>query len=138
MSDGDGGASLHEVSDGFLDRFKAANLGRGYLEKFPGSRDMRDAARGVDIDVLLAGDYPGDGTEKPVRFPDPTGCALEGGACRLVPLETVESEHVAAVLDVVGGNRSHAADILGISRPRLRRLIQKYGLESDGNDDGES
>ena len=54
-----------------LATFKAAMLGRGYLEKFPGSRGMRDTEHGVDIDVVLTGMYPGDGKPKPVVFPDP-------------------------------------------------------------------
>ena len=56
-----------------LDAFKRAHLGRGYVEKFPGSRGMRDTEHRVDIDVLVAGEYPGDGKPKPVVFPDPAG-----------------------------------------------------------------
>lgn len=72
-----------------LERFRAAVLGRGYLEKSSGSRGLRDTERNVDIDVVLAGDYPGDGREKPVRFPDPAACAARGAAFALVPLETL-------------------------------------------------
>ena len=54
-----------------LDAFKSKFLGRGYVEKFPGSRGVRDVENGVTIDVVLAGDYPGDGKPKAVRFPDP-------------------------------------------------------------------
>src|SRR5215216_5845412 len=43
-----------------LAAFKAANLGRGYIEKFPGSRGLRDIEHRVDVDVVLAGTYPGD------------------------------------------------------------------------------
>src|SRR3989304_4569769 len=32
-----------------LDAFKRAHLGRGYLEKFPGSRGMRDTEHGGNI-----------------------------------------------------------------------------------------
>ena len=32
-----------------LERFRAAMLGRGYVEKFPGSRGLRDSERNVDI-----------------------------------------------------------------------------------------
>ena len=52
-----------------LATFKAARLGRGYSEKFPGSKGVRDTAHGVDIDILLAGDYPGDGKPKPIGVP---------------------------------------------------------------------
>lgn len=54
-----------------LREFKKRWLGKGWVEKFAGSRGMRDAIHDVGIDVLLTGDYPGDGREKPVVFPDP-------------------------------------------------------------------
>jgi hypothetical protein len=58
-----------------LRRFKERWLGRGWVELFPGSKGVRDAAEGVKIDVLLTGDYPGDGKPKPVCFPDPVEAA---------------------------------------------------------------
>jgi hypothetical protein len=39
--------------------------------------------------VLLAGDYPGDGKPKPVRFPDPSIVALRGAHGAFLPLETL-------------------------------------------------
>lgn len=72
-----------------LARFKARWLGRGYVEKFPGSRVLRDAEHGVGIAVLIAGDYPGDGKPKPVRFPDPAAVAVRGQRIALVPLATL-------------------------------------------------
>jgi hypothetical protein len=69
-----------------LDRFKAAWLGRGYVEKFPGSRGLRDVEHGVGIDVLLAGDFPGDGKPKPVSFPDPATVAVRGERVALLPI----------------------------------------------------
>jgi hypothetical protein len=54
-----------------LAAFKAKHVGRGWVERFPGSKNLRDAELDVKIDVLLTGDYPGDGKPKPVSFPDP-------------------------------------------------------------------
>jgi hypothetical protein len=68
-------------------RFKEDHLGRGYLEKFAGSKGMRDTQTGVSIDVVLAGEYPGDGKPKPVRFPDPSEVAVRGERVALLPLE---------------------------------------------------
>jgi two-component system, NtrC family, response regulator AtoC len=44
-------------------------------------------------------------------------------------LESAEREQVTRVLTATQGHKSRAAEILDISRPRLDRLIEKYGLE---------
>jgi hypothetical protein len=69
-----------------LAKFKAAYLGRGYVEKFPGSKGVRDTEHNVNIDVLISGDYPGDGKPKPVRFPSPE-IAVRGAHVALLPVE---------------------------------------------------
>jgi hypothetical protein len=69
-----------------LRALKAEVLGRGYTEKFPGSRGLRDAVAGVNVDVALAGEYPGDGKPKPVAFPDPAEAAVRGRRVALLPL----------------------------------------------------
>ncbi len=72
-----------------LEAFKGAFLGRGYLERFPGSKGLRDTVQNVKIDVLLTGEYPGDGKEKPVAFPDPAVAAVGGERFALLPLEVL-------------------------------------------------
>ena len=52
---------IHELLDG-----------RGFLPPFEGSRNLRDTTNGVRVDLVLAGEFPGDGNEKPVVFPDPS------------------------------------------------------------------
>jgi len=44
--------------------------GRGYLRRYPGAlRSWKDTLNHVDIDVLVSGDFPGDGLPKSVSFP---------------------------------------------------------------------
>lgn len=69
-----------------LAAFKARHLGRGWVERFPGSRGMRDTEHNVKIDVLITGDYPGDGKPKAVRFPDPV-VAIDSDGVKLLPIE---------------------------------------------------
>jgi hypothetical protein len=69
-----------------LESFKKKHLGLGYVQKFPGSKGLRDTEFGVNIDVVLAGEYPGDGLPKPVVFPDPADVAVRGERVALVPL----------------------------------------------------
>lgn len=59
-----------------LKTFKEHWLGRGWIEKFPGSRGLKDTRTGVSIVVILTGDYPGDGAQKPVAFPEPGAASV--------------------------------------------------------------
>jgi hypothetical protein len=72
-----------------LTRFKDRWLGRGYVEKFAGSKGLRDAETGVSIDFLLTGEYPGDGNPKPVQFPHPTSILREADGYRVLDLRTL-------------------------------------------------
>jgi len=54
-----------------LARFKDCWMGRGWLDLFEGSKGFKDSLNGVKVDVLIVGDYPGDGNVKPVSFPTP-------------------------------------------------------------------
>jgi len=76
-----------------LEAFRAKHLGLGYVQSFPGSKSLRDTEHGVPIDVVLAGDYPGDGLPKPVAFPDPAVAAVRGARIALLPMpQLVELE----------------------------------------------
>ncbi len=99
-----------------LAAFKAAKLGRGYTERFAGSKGLRDTAHGVDIDVLLAGDYRGDGKPKPVAFPDPAGLP-SGGRHRLLPLTTLVELKLASGMTAPHRLRD-LADVLELIRVR--------------------
>ena len=54
------------------------------------------------------------------------------GAAPLPTLEQLERTHVERVLAATQGHKARAAQILGISRPRLDRLLTKYEAESGG------
>ncbi|MEM9825639.1 MAG: hypothetical protein AAF958_03575 [Planctomycetota bacterium] len=58
-----------------LQRFKEQHIGRGWVNKFEGSKNFRDGVAGVDVDALIAGQFPGDGKPKPIAFPDPIDVA---------------------------------------------------------------
>lgn len=54
-----------------LQRFKERFSGLGWVDKFQGSKNFRDATNNIAVDTLLVGDYPGDELPKPVAFPPP-------------------------------------------------------------------
>ena len=108
--------------------FKRAHLGRGYVEKVPGSRGMRDTEHGVDIDVVLAGEYPGDGKAKPVAFPDPATAAIEGARVRLLPLPKLIELKLASGMSAPHRLRD-LADVLEIIR--LQQLPEDFAARLD-------
>jgi DNA-binding NtrC family response regulator len=65
----------------------------------------------------LAADAPADAGER------------KPGRNRPKSLDETERAHVEYVLERTGGNKRRAAGILGISRPRLDRLLGKYSLD---------
>lgn len=51
----------------------------------------------------------------------------------LISLAEMERRHIIEVLRAVRGHKGRACEILGISRPRLRRMMREYGLETETN-----
>lgn len=72
-----------------LTTLKAAVLGLGYIEKFPGSKGLRDTENNVVIDVLIAGEFPGDGKPKPVAFPEPNRSAVRVDDVNVLSLDAM-------------------------------------------------
>jgi DNA-binding NtrC family response regulator len=93
------------------------------------------------MDVLMSHTWPGNVRELEncltravvlatgdVIRPEHLELAPREDAGELGTLDTAEREHVTRVLTATQGHKSNAAEILGISRPRLDRLIEKYQL----------
>jgi hypothetical protein len=73
-----------------LETFKKMFLGRGYVLAFSGAqKTFRDTETQVRIEILITGDYPGDGKPKPVASPDPSIIFTERGGLRVIPIATL-------------------------------------------------
>jgi DNA-binding NtrC family response regulator len=62
----------------------------------------------------------------------PDHISISSAREKVAPLATlaeVDREHITRVLAAAGGNKSRAATILRVSRARLNRLLQRFGLE---------
>lgn len=79
-----------------LAALKARCLGRGWVEKFRGSKGLRDAEEDVVIDVLLTGEYPGDGLPKPIAFPDPSVAEPSPDGYDVLPLRALVELKIAS------------------------------------------
>ena len=55
-----------------LEQFREELVGLGYRPAFEGStKQFRTADENVPIEIIIAGEYPGDRLSKPIAFPDP-------------------------------------------------------------------
>ena len=97
------------------------------------------------LDVLMRHDWPGNVRElencltravmiaggdviRPEHV-EPGTARVDANANPLVTLEALERAHVERVLSATQGHKARAAQLLGVSRPRLDRLLRKHGLE---------
>lgn len=130
-----------------LARFKAGALGLGWLEKFPGSRGVKDTDNKVPIDCLLTGGVPGDGTPHGVVFPDPAAVAVVIAGKKYVSLTALIEMKLASglsardrlrdlddVIRLIRANRlgEHFADSMhAYVQPKYREL---WGYAQKPND----
>jgi hypothetical protein len=69
----------------------------------------------VSIDVLIAGDYPGDGQPKPVAFPHPSDAAIEGERFRVLALPRLTELKLASGM-TAAHRLKDLADVLELIR----------------------
>jgi hypothetical protein len=71
-----------------LETFHRELIGLGYLPAFQGAKKrLRSTTENITIEVMITGEYPGDGKPKPVSIPDPTAASIEIEGVRFVTLE---------------------------------------------------
>lgn len=112
-----------------LTRFKDCWIGRGWLDLFEGSKGFRDTMNGVKVDVLIVGDYPGDGKVKPVSFPTPESVwEIHDGGLPFLNLKTLLELKIAS-----GMTAAHRLQDLAdaIQLIRVNALGQDYAGQLD-------
>ena len=71
-----------------LERFHREMVGLGYRPAFEGSqRQFRSTDENVRVEIITAGEYPGDGRVKAVRFPNPSEAISEIDGIKTITLE---------------------------------------------------
>ena len=89
--------------------FREKLLGHGYVLDFPGAeKSFRDTETNVKIEVITAGEFPGDGLPKPVAFPDPEDQTILEDNVRVIILETLIELKLASGLSAANRMRDLA------------------------------
>lgn len=114
-----------------LQRFSQELVGRGYRPAFAGAtKTFRATAENVPIEVILAGEYPGDGKPKSVVFPDPVESTVEIGGIKTVTLEKLVELKLASGM-TGAGRRKDLADVQELIK--VRELDSSFADELDAS-----
>ena len=111
----------HKRIQGLTRRAQTALL----QQAWPGNvRELENVISGASL--VAASDFI-DIHDLPSQVQRPPGHRTKGDAWRPLPLQDVRKEHIRRVLDVCGGNRVRASQMLGIGRTSLYRYLKRKG-----------
>ncbi|MCU1265430.1 MAG: hypothetical protein JWM21_1748 [Acidobacteria bacterium] len=115
-----------------LKEFQNRLVGRGYVPLFSGAKKhFRDTETGVNVEIITAGEYPGDGKPKPVVFPAPTDVAVTIGEISVVRLESLIELKLASGLSARHRELRDLADVQQLIE--TLKLPQNFGAKLDGS-----
>jgi DNA-binding NtrC family response regulator len=99
------------------------------LAAYPWRGNVRELENTVERLVLFSRGSAIDVTDLPGPFHDAAAPPIEGLFTDLPTLDLLERRYVLHVLDQVKGNRTRAAEVLGIDRRTLYRMAERFGLD---------
>lgn len=102
--------------------------GLGYVLPFAKSKNLRDAELGVKIEFLTTGDYPGDGKEKPISFPNPKDVSFEADGICYINLPTLVELKLASGMTGLG-RRKDLSDVVELIK--MIDLPRDFGSQLD-------
>ena len=106
-----------------LETFRRELVGRGYRPAFPGAtKNFRQTENNVPIEVIVSGEYPGDGRPKPIRFHSPEE--------RFVVIDGVKTVDLPKLVEL-----KLASGMSGLARLKdladVQELIRVRALDAD-------
>jgi hypothetical protein len=110
------------VSNESLAKLHEELIGRGYVQVSPGSRNLRDAETGVRIEFVVTGEFPGDGKQKPIVFPDPQTVVEKIEGIKVVNLKSFIELKISSGMTA----KDRLQDLADV-----QRLIKQHHLTSD-------
>ncbi len=112
-----------------LERFHTELVGLGYAPSFPGARKrLRSTVDGVSIEVMVSGEYPGDGKPKPVSMPEPASASTEIDGIRFVTLEKLVELKLASGISA-SDRLKDLADVQELIK--IRKLDAEFAQKLD-------
>jgi two-component system, NtrC family, response regulator AtoC len=113
-------------------RFSARALER--LVSYPWPGNVRELENVIERLALFSRGRPIEAEDLPEKFRERKAPMDESLFEGLPTLEEIEKRYLAHVLNHVGGNRKRAAEIMGIDRRTLYRMLDRFGMDGEGSD----
>ena len=110
------------VSNEGLAKLHEELIGRGYVQVSPGSRNLRDAETGVRIEFVVTGEFPGDGKQKPVVFPDPQTVVEKIEGIKVINMKSFVELKISSGMTA----KDRLQDLADV-----QRLIKQHHLKAD-------
>jgi DNA-binding NtrC family response regulator len=106
----------------------------GVLTAYPWPGNVRELRNALERAAALAGGREIGVHDLPPRIRDAAGPVdrIADATRRHLPLRDLEREYILEVLKQTGGNKSRAAEILGLDRKTLYRKLDEYRLPDAG------
>ena len=112
-----------------LEVFREKLVGLDYRPAFEGARKkFRTTAENIPVEIVVAGEYPGDGLPKPVQFPDPKDVAVEIDGVKTITLEKLVELKLASGLSAPHRLKD-LADVLELIR--VKHLSADFATQLD-------
>ncbi len=100
------------------------------LKAYPWPGNVRELRNVIERATLLcAGAIGSEHLPRELARHTPSPTAEAGNGAAAAGLVDVERAHILAIMAQCAGNRTHAAELLGISRPTLRSKLRQYGID---------
>ncbi|MCK9233030.1 MAG: hypothetical protein M0P04_09595, partial [Syntrophales bacterium] len=135
------------LADYFLEKYsrllsknvrRLSDDARGVLFRYPWPGNVRELKNIIERIVLLSDDDVITGREIPAEIGGPSHKTelFEGGGMEEMPLDRLIKLYTEGILARHGGNRTRTAEILGITRQRLRRILKSLAPGESDPDSG--
>jgi two-component system response regulator PilR (NtrC family)/two-component system response regulator HydG len=126
-------ADIPLLVEHFLDGRVIAPDALAVLAAYPWPGNVRELRNAIERAMTLSASEAIQVADLPPRIREEgRAAALVAAASRKqVPLRVLERDYILEVLRQVGGNKSRAAEILGLDRKTLYRKLDEYAAEAD-------
>jgi hypothetical protein len=112
-----------------LAEFREKLVGLGYRPAFEGARKKyRTTAENIPVEIVVTGEYPGDGLPKAVQFPDPKDVSVEIDGVKTITLEKLIELKLASGISAPHRLKD-LADVLELIR--IKELSADFAMRLD-------